>query len=212
VIDPASHGDRTVLVVGSLAISGAAGKLDLGNSDLIAQNSSASAISGLAATGYNDGSWNGNGIDSAGAAADSTHLTALAVIQNSVTGLASGSALYSIFDNVPSTSADVLVKYTYYGDTNLDGKVDGSDYGRIDNGYLDHLTGWYNGDFNYDGVVDGSDYTLIDNAFNVQGAILATVVANPTAAIDATSAVPEPASLGVMLIGAAGLLGRRRLR
>ena len=27
---------------------------------------------------------------------------------------------------------DVLVKYTYYGDANLDGKVDGSDYSRID--------------------------------------------------------------------------------
>ena len=61
------------------------------------------------------------------------------------------------------------MKYTYYGDANLDGKVDASDYSLIDNGYLNHLTGWYNGDFNYDGVINGSDYTLIDNAFNMQG-------------------------------------------
>ena len=64
----------------------------------------------------------------------------------------------------------MLVRYTYYGDANLDGKVDGGDYSRIDNGYLQQLTGWYNGDFNYDNAIDGSDYTLIDNAFNTQGA------------------------------------------
>ena len=71
---------------------------------------------------------------------------------------------------------DILVKYTYYGDANLDGKVDASDYSRIDNGYLNHLTGWSNGDFNYDGVINGSDYTLIDNAFNMQGASLAAQI------------------------------------
>jgi len=54
----------------------------------------------------------------------------------------------------------VLVKYTYYGDANLDGQVDGSDYSLIDNGYLNHLTGWYNGVFNYGAVIDGSDYTV----------------------------------------------------
>jgi hypothetical protein len=77
-----------------------------------------------------------------------------------------------LFDGQSVTSTDVLVKYTYYGDANLDGKVDGSDYARIDNGYLTHATGWNNGDFNYDGVINGSDYTLIDNAFNIQGAAI----------------------------------------
>jgi hypothetical protein len=69
------------------------------------------------------------------------------------------------------------VKYTYYGDANLDGQVDGSDYTKIDNGFNNHLTGWLNGDFNYDSAVDGSDYTLIDNAFNQQGASAAAVIA-----------------------------------
>ena len=63
----------------------------------------------------------------------------------------------------------MLVRYTFYGDANLDGHVDGSDYSLIDNGALLHLTGWQNGDFNYDGVINGSDYTLIDNAYNTQG-------------------------------------------
>jgi hypothetical protein len=86
----------------------------------------------------------------------------------------------------------------------------------VDNGYLQHLTGWYNGDFNYDGVVDGSDYTLIDNAFNTQGSSLATEIASPSAVATSqiagatgTSAVPEPTTLGLIGIAAAGLLGRR---
>jgi hypothetical protein len=98
--------------------------------------------------------------------------------------------------------------------------VDGSDYSRIDNGYQNQLTGWYNGDFNYDGVINGSDYTLIDNAFNTQGASLAdeidgSLLAVPTAEISGSasvSAVPEPATLGLLSFGSLALLGRRRRR
>ncbi len=53
------------------------------------------------------------------------------------------------------TTTGVLVKYTYYGDATLDGKVDGTDYGRIDSGLLTGATGWSNGDFNYDVTIDG---------------------------------------------------------
>jgi hypothetical protein len=115
-----------------------------------------------------------------------------------------------------ATVNSYLVKYTYYGDTNLNGYVDGSDYSRIDAAYITQggphpLTGWYNGDFNYDGVVDGSDYTLMDNVFNTEGAVISAEVAVPTAQIaGGSSAVPEPGMLTIVGIGAAGLLGRRR--
>ena len=84
----------------------------------------------------------------------------------------------------------MLVRYTYYGDANLDGKVDGSDYSLIDNGYRDGLTGWYNGGFNYGITIDGSDYTLIDNAFNSQGAPIAQAQAAIAAASRPSRSVP----------------------
>ena len=72
------------------------------------------------------------------------------------------------------------MKYTYYGDNPiLMAKRDGSDYSRIDNGFLSALTGWANGDFNYDGVVTLLDHTLIDNAFNSRGATLTDLIRRP---------------------------------
>jgi hypothetical protein len=162
--------------------------------------------------GYNNGSWNGTGGITSSAAATSA-LTALGTIQNNQ----GGAPLFSTFDGYAVGASDVLIKYTYYGDANLDGKVDGTDYSRIDNAVLSNgtLTGWFNGDFNYDGVINGSDYTLIDNSYNTQGASLAAELSGPSAQINAqiastSSTVPEPASAGVLLCGSLALLSRRR--
>ena len=194
------------------------GQFDVSSDDLIVTGGNLATITNQIKSGYANGTWGGlgggvgvdTGITSSAAADDTTHLTALGVMQNDN---GSGSPIYPTFDGQTSASADVLVKYTYYGDANLDGKVDGSDYSRIDNGYLSQsgaspLTGWANGDFNYVGVIDGSDYTLIDNAFNTQGASLSA--ASSTAQIAA--AVPEPSSAGLAAVGlvSAGLSMRRR--
>jgi alpha-amylase len=196
------------------------GQLDLENNQLVLESNNANRASDLARItnmieqGYNDGTWTGLGITSSSAASDPAHLHTLAVILNDD---GSGVPLYYSFYGQSADVNAILVAYTYIGDANLDGKVDGSDYSRIDNGYLNHLTGWINGDFNYDGVVDGSDYTLIDNAFNTQGpaganpaALLTAQAALPTAQIAATSSVPEPTLLGAFAIGAISLLRRRR--
>jgi hypothetical protein len=72
------------------------------------------------------------------------------------------------------------VKYTYYGDANLDGVVNSSDYSLIDNSVNEGiLTGWQNGDFNYDNHINGDDYTLIDNAYNTLSSSMPSAVVVP---------------------------------
>jgi hypothetical protein len=209
---------RGVLTTPSVTFaSSTSGQVDIGVNALDITSQSLATVTAMVASGYSNGTWTGPGIVSSAAAADSNHLTALGVIVNNISGtqLYGSSGTLGMFDGANPASTDVLVKYTYYGDTTLKGYVNGSDYSRIDNAYITDqtspgtLTGWFNGDFNYDGVINGSDYTLIDNAFNQQGASLAAQLASPTASIGG-SAVPEPATLGLAAMGALALLGRRR--
>jgi subtilase family serine protease len=163
-----SHSDRTLVEASTLA---ATGKLDLGGNDMIVHGGDLTAVTAMLASGFACGTWTGNGIDSSAAAADTTHLTSLGIISNDLGG---GNTLYggvgqNLFDGIAPLASDLLIKYTYYGDTNLDGKIDGSDYSRIDNAVLLGQTGWSNGDFNYDGTIDELDYLLMDNAYNTQG-------------------------------------------
>ena len=63
-----------------------------------------------------------------------------------------------------------LIKFTYAGDANLDGKINVDDYGRIDFNISLGSSGWYNGDFNYDGKINVDDYGIIDFNVGIQGA------------------------------------------
>jgi GH18 family chitinase len=179
-----------LVVFGSLTIS-SGGLLDLNNNTMIAQGTSSATVFNQLKAGFNasQGYWNGTmGIISTAAYNDTTTLTTL--------GYLPGGAP---FDGVNTTSNDTIVKYTYYGDANLDGVVNGADYQQIDSGFGAHATGWSNGDFNYGGVVDGSDFSLIDNAYNqnlASGANpLALVAASPVAK-NSTQATALPQTIG----------------
>jgi hypothetical protein len=167
---PSAHTDRAVMVLGGLSIN-ATGKLDLGGNDMLVKGGVLATIISELKTGFaaHTGYWNGSaGIVSSAAATNTKFQTTLGVIQNT-----NGSMpLYPMFDGQNSTTADVLVKYTYYGDADLNGVVNGADYAKVDAGFHSHTGTWLNGDFDYDGVIDGSDYTLIDNMFNFQGSPL----------------------------------------
>jgi hypothetical protein len=233
--------NRTVIVTPSfnMTLDGTT-QLDLGSNDMIVSNAGeigyGTINSAVAAGRGTNGLWTSNGITSSAAAvvaAGSSKNTALAVVVNDTnqtpSGSLSGTKIFTTFDGQNVNDGDVLVKYTYYGDALLTGSVNAADYIQIDNAFSYNqanpstpLTGWYNGDFNYDGVVNGDDYTLIDNAFNTQGsASLAAVPAAPLEMVASdtdqisgasSSAVPEPATVGIIGIGAAGLMMRRRRR
>ena len=67
-------------------------------------------------------------------------------------------------------ASDIVLRYTYSGDANLDGIVDVDDYLRIDFSVLvpGLFNGYENGDFDLNGVMDVDDYGPIDFNFPIQ--------------------------------------------
>jgi hypothetical protein len=200
VATPPNHSDRSVLVLSALSIGSSNASLDLGGNDMIVRNGDVAAITSRLATGIATGPWTGPGINSSAAASDASHLTALGVLANND---GAGHAIYGNgtfrgpFDGQDAAAGDVLVKYTYYGDADLSGAVDGADYSLIDNGFNAGLTGWVNGDFNYSNSVDGADYALIDNTFNSQPATPLAVPTTPSAVSDTGGIVTSSRSTGM---------------
>ena len=145
------------------------GKLDLNDNDMIVHNGSIANITNQIKEGYGTGIWNG----AAGIVSSAAIGTGNKTLGVELNDDGNGNALVTAFDGQTVINTDVLVKYTYFGDANLDGMVNGSDYTLIDNGFNSGLSGWRDGDFNYDGAINGDDYMLIDNAFNTQGSPLA---------------------------------------
>jgi hypothetical protein len=127
-------------------------------------------VASYIASARSGGSWNGAGLTSSTAAA--------ATPKNKTLGALTGAQFLSIYGTGATFAgdavgaADVLVKFTYNGDTDFNGTIDFDDYSRTDNGFNNGGTGWFQGDFDYNGRVDFDDYSLIDMAFNTQSGTL----------------------------------------
>jgi hypothetical protein len=127
---------------GSLLIIGIEANFKrLSDNDLIVHGGNVSSIANLLANGDNDGVWDAASLwrDSEPAAIDSTSalndpgsLESLGYVQ---VGTAQGDLNISTFDALAVSTGDVIVKFTYYGDANLDGTVDSTDQRMTDNGY-----------------------------------------------------------------------------
>jgi hypothetical protein len=177
----AQNGGRALRTAG-LTID-ATSKLDLKDNDLLVDYTGASplgerigsaytGVTSLIQSGHNGGAWDGShGIITSmpGAAAG---LTTIGLAEASgVLGITAGAT--ETWNGHAVDATTLLLKYTYAGDANLDGVIDGGDYGIIDNNVqVPNAFGYFNGDFNYDGVIDGGDYGVIDNNIQAQGAPL----------------------------------------
>ena len=116
------------------------------------------------------------------------------------------------FAGVSVNQNSVLLKYTYLGDSNLDGKVDSGDFNLFQTGYSDPSLaaqlGWAVGDYDYSGTVDAGDFNLFQAGYSFYSN-------NPVVLSGGSGGVqpvPEPAALLLALLGIAGLAGFGRLR
>ncbi|HYO11208.1 MAG TPA: PEP-CTERM sorting domain-containing protein [Tepidisphaeraceae bacterium] len=217
-----SNGTATGTSKVNALIMGGGATLDVTNNDVIIDyaGGASSPLGGLLAkiqAGRDGGTWAGAaGITSSTAAAAATTpaggRTAVAIAEASdVLGLSGAQTAAWSGQTVDASS--VLLKYTWAGDADLNGKINGDDYFRIDSNInAPGASGWSSGDFDYNGRIDGDDYFLIDSNMAAPGATLSQPMTDslPAGGVAGVSAVPEPATAALLAAGSAALLLRRR--
>jgi hypothetical protein len=154
-------------------------KVDVSNNAVLVGSGSAASMSESVRSAFNGGAWNGSGITSSAAAADASHRTGV---------------------GIADSDDGVLLKYTYFGDANLNGTVDSGDFAAL----AAHFNGsglWNQGDFNYDGIINALDFGALATNFGQAGA-------GSLGASALGSLIPEP---GALALAATSLLltGRR---
>jgi T5SS/PEP-CTERM-associated repeat protein len=137
------------------------------------------------------GAWDRPGITSTAAASQASHATTLGIMEGSDFHQIYGSGAPFSGQTIDDTT--VLVKYTWYGDSDFNGRVNFDDYVRIDQGFNNHLTGWINGDFDLNGTINFDDYVLIDLAFNTQSGTLRRALSFLDGLDRSTSGMGDPA-------------------
>jgi autotransporter-associated beta strand protein len=203
-----------VLVTQAINLTG--GTIDLTNDALVVNYTTggspatfnavkASILSGYNASGVH---WTGLGITSS-TARDSATTNGVGYAEAAdVLGAAGG-----VFQGVSVDGTAVLARFTLLGDATLDGTVDFNDLVKLAQNYNTAGTTWSSGDFTYDGLTDFND--LVKLAQNYNTALPAAAIAGAPADFDqdlarAFASVPEPGALGLIGLGAVGLLRRRR--
>lgn len=187
------------------SITNPSGTIDLSDHDLIVNFNASSPIAALTSqirSAYNGGHWNGAGITSSAAAYATNHGLGIAEA-SAILGSGGGT-----FSGVNVDDSSVLIKYTYFGDANLDGKVDILDLGLLAS-HWQQAGGWYQGDFNYDGKIDILDLGQLATDWQLGATGSAMSFADAMKQFDFNTAVPEPHLLGGTIIA---LLATRRRR
>lgn len=206
-------GGENISRVRSVSVATGAGstaKLDLTDNAMVInydEASSLAAVTALVASGYGNGTWNGAGI-----------ITSTGGSSRGV-GIVEASALSTvptIFGAVDSTS--ILLRTTYFGDTDLNGIVNFDDLLKLAQAYSLSGKSWVDGDSNYDGTVNFDDLLKLAQNYGL-GALTSTALTDDQMsalggafAADwtlARSLVPEPTSLALASL-VLPLVSRRR--
>jgi hypothetical protein len=176
-------GGYRLLRCASLAL-GAAGALDLADNALLVDYTGPSPLNMINAwlhAGYAGGAWNGVGIRSSIAAANPL---------NRALGIGEANTIFHSFPAsiggfaVPDNSA-VLIRFTFYGDANLDRTVDISDLYLLASNWRQTSRRWDQGDFNFDSTTNAVDLGSLSRNWQA-------VLALPAPAVPADAPVLSP--------------------
>jgi autotransporter-associated beta strand protein len=177
------------------------GTVDLNSAMLVNGGATFTDIRNKIITGYASQAWTGPGINSSSAAAvfadgSNPHKTAI--------GYAQGPAIIGATYQGQTVDANsVVASYVYYGDANLDKTVDTIDFNLLAFNFSQTGKFWVDGDFDYNGTVDTIDFNLLASNFSL-------VLAGQNGASGIGTLVPEPGTIGVVLLCGAGMMARRR--
>ena len=157
-------------------------------------------------SGYSGGAW-----DSAGIICDGdTGTWALGVADNADDDFATITNL----KGVPVDETSVLVRYTFYGNANLDDRVDAADLSKLLGNFgevkadPEDVMAWFLGNFNYDDRVDAADLSkLLGNFGRIETGGTGEA---PVGLGGGMALAPEPATLALAALGVAAMLARRQ--
>ncbi|HSZ56488.1 MAG TPA: dockerin type I repeat-containing protein [Tepidisphaeraceae bacterium] len=162
------------------------GTFDLANNVMLVHYLSGSdpvaTIRSYLAVGYNNGAWNGTPAATTGA------ITSATAQGNPNHNTAIGYADSADGQGVNTTPNTIELKYTLYGDANLDGQVNSADL-QILLASLNRPGSWDQGDFNYDGQVNSADLQSLLFTLNTSLGNQATPLM-----MQAASGAPQPGS------------------